>query len=119
VASFASDAEGVRGSLPAFHGRPSDESEDGQTAPNPSQPSSSRLEDLWRLNFLQDLPSNTRDLHKAGWRRPTEDRYDRAWQSFKGCSTVLAYSILYNSIQFVQYMLYCLIPRRIKLTHLY
>jgi site-specific recombinase XerD len=35
------------------------------------------------LNSLQDLPSNTRDLHKAGWHPSTEDRYNRAWQSFK------------------------------------
>jgi hypothetical protein len=78
VAGFASDAEGVGGSLPAFHGRLSDGSDNEQAAPNPSQPSSSRLEDLWRINSLQDLPSNTRDLHKAGWRQSTEDRYDRA-----------------------------------------
>jgi hypothetical protein len=39
----------------------------------------------WRIcgGSLQDLPSNTRDLLKAGWRPFTEDRYDRAWQSFK------------------------------------
>jgi hypothetical protein len=46
----------------------------------------------WRIfggSTLQDLPSNTRDLHKAGWHPSTEDRYKRAWQSFKGhlCSS--------------------------------
>jgi hypothetical protein len=41
------------------------------------------VEDFWRLHSLQDLPSGTRDLHKAGWRLSTEDRYERAWQSFK------------------------------------
>jgi hypothetical protein len=66
VASFASDAKGVGGLPTTIHGQPSDGSDDGRTAPNPSQPSSSCLEDLWRLNHLQDLPSDTSDLHKAG-----------------------------------------------------
>jgi hypothetical protein len=30
-----------------------------------------------------DLPSGTRVLYEAGWRPSTEDRYERAWQSFK------------------------------------
>jgi hypothetical protein len=55
----------------------------GQAAPNPSQPSSSRLENLWRIHSLQDFPSNIRDILKAGWCQSTEDRYDRAWHSFK------------------------------------
>jgi hypothetical protein len=37
----------------------------------------------WRINSLQDLPGNTKDILKARWRRSTDDRYDRAWQSFK------------------------------------
>jgi hypothetical protein len=52
VASIASDAEGAGGSPPAFHGRLSDGSDDGQTAPNLSQPPSSCLKDLWRINSL-------------------------------------------------------------------
>jgi hypothetical protein len=83
VAGFASNAEGVGGLPPAFHGRLSEGSDYVQASPNPSQPSSSRLEDLWRIDSLQDLPSNTRDLLKAGWRLSTENRYNRAWQSFK------------------------------------
>jgi hypothetical protein len=83
VASIASDIEGPRGSQPTFHGRLSDGSDDGQAASDPSQPPCSRLEDLWRNNSLQDLPGNTKDILKAGWRQSTEDRYDRAWQSFK------------------------------------
>jgi hypothetical protein len=68
---------------PAFPRRLSDRSDDGQAAPNPSQPPSSRLENLWRINSLEDLPGNTEDILKAGWRQSTEDQYDRAWQSFK------------------------------------
>jgi hypothetical protein len=83
MASVASDVEGPRGSPPAFHGRLSDRFDDRQAAPNPSQPPFSRLEDLWRINSLQDLPGNTKDILKAGWRQSTEDRYDRAWQSLK------------------------------------
>jgi hypothetical protein len=83
LASVASDVEGPGGSPPALPGRLSDGSDDGQAAPDPSHPSSSCLEDLWRINSLQDLPGNTKDILKAGWRRSTEDRYDRAWQSCK------------------------------------
>jgi hypothetical protein len=75
--------EGPGGSPPAFHGRVSDGSNDGQAAPDPLQPPSSRLEDLWRIHSLQDLPGNTKDILKAGWRQSTEDRYNRPWQSFK------------------------------------
>jgi hypothetical protein len=32
----------------------------------------------------EDLPGNTKDILKAGWRQFTEVQYDRAWQSFKG-----------------------------------
>jgi hypothetical protein len=71
------------GSPISVHGQPSDGSDNGKAAPNPSQPSSSRLEDFLRLHSLQDLPSSTRDLHKAGWRPSTESHYERAWQSFK------------------------------------
>jgi hypothetical protein len=39
----------------------------------PPIPSSSRLEDPCRINSLQDLPSNARDILKAGWRQSTED----------------------------------------------
>jgi hypothetical protein len=53
VASVASDVEGPGGSPPAFHGRLSDRSDDGQAAPNLSQPPSSRLKDLWKINSLQ------------------------------------------------------------------
>jgi hypothetical protein len=83
VASFASDGEGVGGSPTSVHGQPSDGSDNGKAAPNPSQPSSSCLENFQRLHSLQDLPSGTRDLHEAGWRPSTESRYKRAWQSFK------------------------------------
>jgi hypothetical protein len=83
MASGASDVEGPGGSPPAFHGRLSDGSDDGQAAPDSSQPPSSRLEDLWRINSLQDLPGNTNDILKTGWCQSTEDRYNRAWQSFK------------------------------------
>jgi hypothetical protein len=65
--------------LEVFPGRLSDGSDDGQAAPDPSQPPSSRLEDLWRINSLQDLPGNTKDILKSGWSQATEDRYDRAW----------------------------------------
>jgi hypothetical protein len=37
---------------------------------------------LWRINSLQRLPGNTKDILKAGWRQSTENPYDRAWQSF-------------------------------------
>jgi hypothetical protein len=83
VASVASDVEDPGGSQPALPGRLRDGSDDGQAVPDPSQPSFSRLEDLWRINSLQDPPGNTKDILKAGWRRATEDRYDRAWQAFK------------------------------------
>jgi hypothetical protein len=68
MASFASVADSVRGLLTSVHGQPSDGSDDREATPNPSQPSSSRVEDFWRLYSLQDLPSDTRDLHEAGWR---------------------------------------------------
>jgi hypothetical protein len=83
VASIASDAEGAGGSPPAFHIRLSDGSDDRQAVLDPSQPPSSQLEDLWMINSLQDLPGNTKNILKAGWRQSTEDRYDRACQSFK------------------------------------
>jgi hypothetical protein len=83
VASVASDVEGPGGSSPAFPGRLSDGSDNRKAAPDPSQPPSSRLEDLWRINSLQDLPGNTKHILKAGWCQSTEDRYDRAWKSFK------------------------------------
>jgi hypothetical protein len=83
VASFASDAEGVGGLPTSVHGEPSDGPVDRKAAPNPSQPSSCRLEDFWRLHSLQNLPSDTRDLHEAGWRPSTESRYKITWQSFK------------------------------------
>jgi hypothetical protein len=83
MASFASNAESVGGSPTSVHGQPSDGSDDRKAAPNPSQPSSSRLEDFLRLHSLQDLPSDTRDLYEAGWRPSTESCYERAWQSFK------------------------------------
>jgi hypothetical protein len=38
---------------------------------------------IWRINCLQNLPGNTKDILKAGRRQSTEDQYDRAWQSFK------------------------------------
>jgi hypothetical protein len=71
VAGIAFDAEGPEGSTPAFHRRLSDGSDDGQAAPDPSQPPSSRLEDLWRINSLLDPPGNTKDIFKAGWRQFT------------------------------------------------
>jgi hypothetical protein len=83
MASIASDVEGVGGSTTSLPGRPSDGSDDGQAPPDPAQPSSSRLEDLWRLNSLQDLPGNAKNILKAGWRSKTEDRYERPWQAFK------------------------------------
>jgi hypothetical protein len=65
IASFASFSDSA-GDLPAsIHRQPSDGSDDGKAAPNPSQPSFSRLEDFRRLHSLQDLPINTRDLHEA------------------------------------------------------
>jgi hypothetical protein len=71
MASVASDIEGPGGSPPAFHGRLSDGSDDWQAAPDPSQPPSSRLKDLWRINSLRDLPGNTKDILKAGWHQST------------------------------------------------
>jgi hypothetical protein len=83
VASFASDVEGPGDSPPAFPGRLSDGSDDGQAASDPFQPPSSRLEDIWRIYSLWDLPGITKDILKAGWRHSTENRCDRAWLSFK------------------------------------
>jgi hypothetical protein len=83
MASFASFADSDEGSLASFHRQPSDGSDDREAAPNPSQPSSSHQEDFRRLHSLQDLASNTRDLHEAGWRPFTESHYEAAWKSFK------------------------------------
>jgi hypothetical protein len=115
VASFASDAEGVGGLPPAFLGRLSDGSDNGQAAPNPPQPSSSRLENLWRLNSLQDLPSNTRYLHKAGWHQSIEDRYDRAWQSFN--SHLLSSNVSIDQVGVKQVMNYIAHLHNLKLSY--
>jgi hypothetical protein len=83
MASFASVIDSV-GDLPtSVHGQPSHRSDDREAAPNPSQPSSSRREDFWRLHSLKDLSTDTRHLHEAGWRPSTESSYERAWKSFK------------------------------------
>jgi hypothetical protein len=83
MASFASFSDSAGGSPTFVHRQPSDRYDDGEAAPNPSQPSFSRLEDFRRLESLQDLPIDTRDLHEAGWRTSTESCYEAAWKSFK------------------------------------
>jgi hypothetical protein len=83
MTSFASYSDSAGGSLASVHRQPSDGSDGGKAAPNPSQSSFSRSEDFRRLHSLQDLPIDTRDLHEAGWRTSTESRYQAAWKSFK------------------------------------
>ena len=42
------------------------------------------LADFCRCRGLLHLPDETFDLFQGGWRGSTEERYERAWQSFRG-----------------------------------
>jgi hypothetical protein len=70
VASVAFEVEGPGGLPPALPGILSDGSDNGQAAPDPSQPPSSRLEDIWRIISLQELPGNTKDILRQGGADP-------------------------------------------------
>jgi hypothetical protein len=67
----------------SFQRRPHHRPDDRGASSNPGEALSSRLEDLrgsWGVDAVSDRSFR---LISAGWKRSSEDRYERAWQSFK------------------------------------
>jgi hypothetical protein len=67
----------------SFQRRPRHQPDNRGASSIPGEALSSRLQDLrgsWGVNAVSD---RTLRLIAAGWKRSSEDRYERAWQSFK------------------------------------
>jgi hypothetical protein len=81
---FASpSASHGRRSPSSFQRRPRHRPDNRGTSSKPGEALSSRLDDLrgsWGVYAVSDRSFR---LISAGWKRSTEDRYERAWQSFK------------------------------------
>jgi hypothetical protein len=76
-------ASGGGGPPSSFQRRPRHRLVDRGASSIPGEALSSRLEDLrgsWGVNAVSDRSFR---LISAGWKRSSEDRYERAWQSFK------------------------------------